>query len=207
MLDKRKKEEAKKVKEKINIVQEEVISNETYTEFVDTGKVDNVVIENIAEKIKVNEPLSEREFAIFNDKTSEINEILKDETPIDSITNGQKKKVVQYLFHKVLSSIDISKDFTTQDVLKDIKGSFETHLSHLEGTKEYNFLVENKDSILGLGAYSNEINTVKSEIESFLNQEVYEGEEDTETQLNDEGNFEKNNNKASFENDKNFIVN
>lgn len=198
---KEKKEEVKKAKEKINVAKKENISDETYNDFVDNGNVDSSVIENIAEKIKVNEPLSEREFAIFNDKTSEINEVLKDETPIDSITNGQKKKVVQYLFHKILSSIDISKDFTTQDVLKDIKNAFETHLSHLEGTKEYNFLIENKDSILGLGSYSNEINTVKSEIESFLNQEVFEGEEDTETQLNDEGNFEKNNNKASFEND------
>lgn len=126
---------------------------------------------------------------------------LKEDTPLEGITNGQKKKVVQHLFHKILSSIDISKDFTTQDVLNKIKSSFEDHLSDIKGTKEYEYLVENKNSILGLETYSKNINTVKSEIEAFLNQEVFEGEEDTETQLNDEGVFEKNNNKASFEND------
>ena len=125
-----------------------------------------------------------------------------DESPITEITFGQKQRVTQFLFHKILGNIDITKDFTNQDVLSAIKNSFENHLTDIQGTKEYDYLLENKDSILGLNQYSNEINTVKSEIENFLNQEfVNEEGEDNETQLNDEGQFEKNNNKASFEND------
>jgi len=194
-----KKEEIKKAKEKTSLSETEVISNETFNDFVDNGTVDNSVIETIAEKIKSNESLSERELAIFNDKTSEVNEVLKN-IPIESITHGQRQRVVEHLFHKILSSIDISKDFTNQDVLNDIKNSFDNHLADIKDTKEYEYLVANRDSILGLGNFSNDINTVKSEIESFLNQEFQE-DTNEETQLNDEGQFEKNNNKASFEND------
>jgi len=122
-------------------------------------------------------------------------------TPISEITHGQRQRVVEHLFHNILSSVDISKDFTNQDILRNIKDSFENHLSDIKGTKEYDYLSENKDSILGLGSFSNDINTVKSELESFLNQEFLDENEDVETQLNDEGQFEKNNNKASFEND------
>lgn len=119
--------------------------------------------------------------------------------PITEITPGQKQRVVEHLFHNILGSVDISKDFTNKSILNDIKNSFDNHLNDIKGTSEYEFLLENKDSILGLGKFSNAINTVKSEIESFLNQEFEEN--DVKIQLNDEGQFEKNNNKSSFEND------
>lgn len=131
------------------------------------------------------------------------------ETPvINNISTGQRRRVVQYLFNNILASVDISKDFTDRDIINKIKDAYQNHLSQIEGTAEYNYLVENRDSILGLNQFSTNDNTVKSELESFLSQ-TFEIENDidagieTETEVNmsDEGIFEKNQNKAAFEND------
>ena len=131
------------------------------------------------------------------------NEEVKEDKPIKEITFGERRRVIQYLFNNILNSIDISKDFTNQDVINKIKNSFEDHLEALKNNpnlkSEYEYLLENKDSILGLNEFKNDVNTVKSELESFLSQD-FTDEEKNES-VNDEGAFEKNNNKASFEND------
>jgi hypothetical protein len=47
-----------------------------YADFVDNNKVNNDILENIAEKNKNGEPLSDRERAIFSYKTADIEKIL-----------------------------------------------------------------------------------------------------------------------------------
>lgn len=138
----------------------------------------------------------------------ELNSPVEEVASIDTITTGQKRRVIQYLFNNILASVDISKDFTDRDIVNKIKDAYQNHLTQIEGTPEYEYLVENRDSILGLNEFSTNDNTVKSELESFLSQ-TFEIENDvdtgieTETEVNmsDEGIFEKNQNKAAFEND------
>jgi len=52
------------------------ISDEEYNIFIDTGKVDYNILLNIANKIKMNESLTQKETAIFTDRTSIINNII-----------------------------------------------------------------------------------------------------------------------------------
>ena len=61
--------------EKENVV--EVISDSEYNKFIDKGIVLKKTLNNIAGKIKGGKALSQREIAIFTDKTSEINDILR----------------------------------------------------------------------------------------------------------------------------------
>lgn len=55
------------------------ISDEVYDRFVDSGEVPAEIVTAIAEKVKNKTPLSDRENAIFTDKTSEINTIISNE--------------------------------------------------------------------------------------------------------------------------------
>lgn len=54
------------------------ITEEDYNDFVDNGEVSQETLNNLAEKVKKGEKLTEKENAIFTDKTSEINDILKE---------------------------------------------------------------------------------------------------------------------------------
>jgi len=62
------------------------IKNEEYSDFIDKGIVSEERLISIANKVKNQEKLSEKETAIFNDKTSEINEILRNEATPTNIT-------------------------------------------------------------------------------------------------------------------------
>lgn len=64
-----------------------------FKDFVNSGVVTAERIQSIAEKIKNEDPLSENEQAIFNDKTTEINDFLKNDSP-DPVTpkNPDKPK-------------------------------------------------------------------------------------------------------------------
>jgi len=56
----------------------ENIEDFNYEEFVETGNIDEEILDNIANKIKNSEALSPRETDIYNNKTGEINNKLKD---------------------------------------------------------------------------------------------------------------------------------
>ena len=55
---------------------EETITDFQYNKFINTGKVAYYVMKKIAIKIKNNSTLSQREMAIFIDKTGNIEKIL-----------------------------------------------------------------------------------------------------------------------------------
>lgn len=176
-------------------------------QFEATNKVVTPVQQEILDNIQnnnINPPVTEDVVELTEEERAE---------PIVDITVGQQRRVVQYLVNNILSSVDIAENFTVRTISDAIKNSYDNYLSNLAGgefNREYEYLVENRDSILGLGQFSNDINTVRSEIESFLSQTIEVANDidpetgintDTEMQLDDEGIFEKNNNKASFEND------
>jgi hypothetical protein len=58
--------------------EKDTISDAEYADFVDNNKVNNDILENIAEKNKNGEPLSDRELAIFSYKIADIETILTD---------------------------------------------------------------------------------------------------------------------------------
>jgi hypothetical protein len=70
------KEWIKSVVESLKKSQIQDISNTEYQDFVDNGNVSEQTLQNIAEKVKNNQQLTDRENAIFTDKTAEINNIL-----------------------------------------------------------------------------------------------------------------------------------
>ncbi|MEO7048447.1 MAG: hypothetical protein ABI091_24320, partial [Ferruginibacter sp.] len=65
----------------------DLINDKVYDDFIDKNKVPDDILKSIAEKVKSNEILSERENAIFHGKTSEINDIIsgkvKEPPPIE----------------------------------------------------------------------------------------------------------------------------
>ena len=63
---------------KVNKEADADITNKEYNDFIDKGIVTQQRINSIAEKAKNNKPLSQREAVIFNNKTSEINNRLKE---------------------------------------------------------------------------------------------------------------------------------
>jgi hypothetical protein len=82
MLKSKLNEEKAKLEKLTEAPAEEVteITKEDYDKFVDTGVVDDGIINYLADKVRNNEELNDIEQAIFNDKTSEVEDILKTET-------------------------------------------------------------------------------------------------------------------------------
>ncbi len=64
---------------------ETLITEQEYNDFIDSGNISEVILDTIAEKIKNNEELSEKEIAVFNNKTREINKILQDKQKEEQI--------------------------------------------------------------------------------------------------------------------------
>jgi hypothetical protein len=60
------------------VVETDIVTDEVYNDFVDKNVVPDDVLNTIADKVISRTDLSEKETAIFNGKTSEINEIIKD---------------------------------------------------------------------------------------------------------------------------------
>ena len=69
------------------------ITKEDYDKFVDTGVVDEGIINYLAEKVRKNETLNEIEQAIFNDKTSDVEEALRTTTEQRNINNKAAEDV------------------------------------------------------------------------------------------------------------------
>jgi hypothetical protein len=72
----------------------ENIQDSDWNNFVDKGYVTTSVLHQLARKVKNNETLSVRETAIFADKTSEVEDILKSSQKNDTATSKPEKKDV-----------------------------------------------------------------------------------------------------------------
>lgn len=90
-------EKPPKEKEPTQPVSEE-ISDTDFKEFVDKGTVSDVVLEGIAEKVKDNTTLTERETAIFTDKTTEVEGIIKEKFPTIEIPQEKIDKATELGF-------------------------------------------------------------------------------------------------------------
>lgn len=74
--------QANKVRSSATTIQDDNISQEDYDIFVETGEISEDILEDIAFKIANTQQLSEREKAIYQDKSYEIESILR-ETPLN----------------------------------------------------------------------------------------------------------------------------
>lgn len=85
------------------------IGDDIYNDFIDNGTVPYNVLESIASKVATKKKLSEREKAIFYDKTSEINQIIIDgaetPTPKEPVEPSPKKPMDDKKLQKVLGAL------------------------------------------------------------------------------------------------------
>lgn len=89
------------------------VSESDYNTFVDTGNVSSEILNTLAEKTKNKQPLTERETAIFNNKTTEINEILREQ--------AKQENTVQETEQEILSTEDKENK---KNIIETIKGLF-----------------------------------------------------------------------------------
>lgn len=87
-----------KVTEDVKTTPIEEITDEEYSIFVDKGIVNEKTLKSISNKVKNKEALSERETAIFTDKTSEINKIIATEGATPTLTPTQETVQVKPKF-------------------------------------------------------------------------------------------------------------
>lgn len=87
-----------KVTEDVKTTPNEAITDEEYSNFVDKGIVNEKTLKSISNKVKNKEALSERETAIFIDKTSEINKIISTEAVTPTPTPTQETVQVKPKF-------------------------------------------------------------------------------------------------------------
>ena len=84
----------------------DLISDDVYNNFVDKNEVPQEVLDAIAEKVKANKTLSQRELAIFTGKTSEINTIIANSTTPTTPVVGQLESL-----NDVLSNYGLTDEF------------------------------------------------------------------------------------------------
>lgn len=70
------------------LIEQEPISEDIYTDFVDNGNVPEEIISSLVDKTRKGTTLSPREQAIYNDRTSEINDQLR-ESVLENVTNEE----------------------------------------------------------------------------------------------------------------------
>lgn len=90
--------------------QEGEVADEEYNNFIDKGEVSSSRINSIADKVKKQQQLSERENAIFTSKTAEVNKVIADKKAFDdayqafmedpSEENGRKLNEAQQALQK-----------------------------------------------------------------------------------------------------------
>jgi hypothetical protein len=116
---------------------EEVIDDVAWKDFVDNNKVAPEVLNTIAQKIVNGEKLSERENAILGEKTSEVEDIIKDiqtkqeptksEVVTPDMTYDQYpeglKKLLDPLYQKYLSDNNITTEEATDEMRDNWLGS------------------------------------------------------------------------------------
>ena len=128
--------------------------------------------------------------------------------PITTLTYEQKQRVVKYLIHNILSSFK-SSDITYNQIVKELSGAFDKYLAKVkdnpEYAEEYKYLLENKDSFLGIGKYAKTPGTVREQVGEMIGEEIRETDivEDTtiegENPVSQEGLISKGLDASSFE--------
>ena len=114
------------------------ISDTEYQDFVDNGIVSEQTLQNIAEKVKNNQQLTDRENAIFTDKTAEINDILTQQNTQTANQNtksavsniGRSTSVESVLTDEQRNNLDKAKKGEKAEPAKVIFNSLNDLLNH-----------------------------------------------------------------------------
>ena len=120
----------------------------------------------------------------------------KDKTKtIQSINTGQRQRVVNYLFAKVLKGLG-NKDITYGDVIEQLVISYKGMLDMLskdparKAEFEYLSREDVKNEIVGLGKFSETHNTLKEKLELYIDKSIDESDIDNYEEAFDEENID-----------------
>jgi len=105
---------------------EDIISNEDYTTFLETGAVSPKIISSIAKKVKIKDLLTTREQEIYSDKTQEINNLLLQNPNKPDLTRDVEEvkpiSEAERLREEINQAFKKDYPLLTQDVDEMIKG-------------------------------------------------------------------------------------
>ena len=109
------------------------LTEEAFKEFTDTGKVSEKVVDNISEKVKEGKPLTKEEEAIRQDKSTEIEEKLK-ETVVQEGTDITKVEEVKKIKEKVKPPVKkvLQETQRVHKKIKDVLPDFEVVVHETE---------------------------------------------------------------------------
>jgi hypothetical protein len=133
------KQEEKPVSEEVkdvSIEQKEIISDKDYQSFVNSGIVSKDILQKIADKSINKEQFTERELAIFFDKTSEINDLirLKLQRNVVQTPNIDKLKDLGLSLDDIIDSFDSSSN---EDVFKMMHELFKKKYNIPQSLEEF----------------------------------------------------------------------
>ena len=174
------------------VTPKDVISDEIYNNFVDNDVVPKEVLESIAEKIVNNKPRSEYENAIFNGKTSEINEIIRQKYPAPSTTTTEKTAEQTIAGLRAQEQVELRNAIPNIESYKDAEGNLDkSKLSPLE-LQMYNQIYAKYDKLISPSIADAEAKIEERRKESLyiLTQEDLDRGEDVGIRKNEDGTFE-----------------
>lgn len=111
------------------------ITDEEYKEFIDKGKVSIDRLQDIANKVKNDQELSEKEKAVFDSKKTEIEGIIEVESKIEAIANSSEKTKINPLkarINAIKSEIKKLEKGEVTDSIKEEKDRLEEQLKDVE---------------------------------------------------------------------------
>lgn len=159
-----------KAKEGDDIDEDEgvVLTDEDFNKFVDTGEVSNDILNNIAEKVKNNAELTKQELAIYQNKSKEVEDIVKENTP--SATEKLKSLIKKALEENSLISEYIGDDYTSaqanQPTEKEVERYRELHNKIEKGNLSKSVL-QSEDPETIIKQMGSQTTFTKEEIEEF----------------------------------------
>jgi|GEM_PF-4143393 len=129
--------------------------------------------------------------------------------PIESINNGQRQRVVNYLFAQVLKNLG-NNEISYGDIIRELTNSYKNLLDTLskdpKRKAEFEYLSRKdvRDEILGRGKFSGNHNTLKEKIELYIDKEIDDSDIDnyenvSDSEIDNDSNIIKKYDSAGFE--------
>lgn len=154
----------------------------------------------VRDNIKKAEEEQKREEA--ERKEEEKQDVTSEESTEDtqefSLTEGQKYTVINHLFHKMLGKFK-TESVSSQDIAIALRRILEDSISDIKDTHPqiYNYLIEHKDEIVGLGDYEDAAFTLREAILDHFNIGTLSEVDDSDIDV--DASLEKNHSKLSQE--------
>ena len=107
----------------------DVISDLEYSTFIDKGMVSESTLNSIANKVKNQQPLSDREKAIFTSKTKEINEIISKANVRNNLPKFSREQHIKNRQQELDNTVE--ELINTEEEIKNVQQSLDESLAQL----------------------------------------------------------------------------